>query len=35
MKDIAYSVNNIPIRLADERWTHIVENHEGHGGILF
>ena len=24
--DIAYSVNGVPIRLTEERWTHIVEN---------
>ncbi|HAO23269.1 MAG: hypothetical protein BWK80_40870 [Desulfobacteraceae bacterium IS3] len=27
MINIAKSVNNIPIRLTDERWRHIVENH--------
>jgi len=32
MPDIAYSVNNIPIRLTDERWTHIVENHDDMAG---
>ncbi len=26
--ELAYSVNGVPIRLTDERWTHIVENHE-------
>ncbi len=26
--DIAYSVNNIPILLAYERWYHIIENHD-------
>ncbi len=26
--DVAYSVNNIPIRLTYERWHHIVENHD-------
>ncbi len=30
--DIAYSLNNIPIRLTDERWRHIVENHEDIAG---
>ena len=35
MKDIAYSVNNIPIRLTSERWTHIVENHEDMAGYYF
>ncbi|MBM3702659.1 MAG: hypothetical protein FJW63_06705 [Actinobacteria bacterium] len=35
MKDIAYSVNNIPIRLTGEWWTHIVENHEDMAGYYF
>ncbi len=26
--DIAYSINNIPIRLPKERWFHITENHD-------
>ena len=26
--EIAYSVNNVPIRLTYERWYHIVENHD-------
>lgn len=26
--DIAYSVNNVPIRLTYERWYHITENHD-------
>jgi hypothetical protein len=26
--DIAYSVNNVPIRLTDERWSHIVNSHD-------
>lgn len=26
--DIAYSINGVPIRLARERWFHIVENHD-------
>lgn len=30
--NIAYSLNNIPIRLTDERWRHIVENHEDMAG---
>lgn len=25
--EIAYSVNGVPIRLTDERWGHIEENH--------
>ena len=27
MTDIATSLNGIPIRLTDERWTHITEEH--------
>ena len=30
--DIAYSVNGIPIRMTDERWRHIVENHNDVAG---
>jgi hypothetical protein len=30
--DIAYSVNNVPIRLTDERWTHIVNHHDEMAG---
>ena len=30
--DIAYSINNVPIRLTDERWVHIVENHDEMAG---
>ncbi len=30
--DIAYSVNQIPIRLTSERWVHIVENHDDMAG---
>lgn len=26
------SINNIPIRLTDERWIHIVENHDDMAG---
>jgi hypothetical protein len=32
MPDIALSVNNVPIRLTDERWKHIVENHDDIAG---
>jgi hypothetical protein len=28
MPDITYANNNVLIRLTDERWTHIVENHD-------
>ena len=30
--DIAYSKNGVPIRLTDERWVHIVENHDDVAG---
>lgn len=30
--DVAYSVNDIPIRLTSERWFHIVENHDDLAG---
>ncbi len=30
--EIAFSVNDVPIRLTDERWTHIVENHDDLAG---
>ncbi|MEZ4859950.1 MAG: hypothetical protein R3C14_01515 [Caldilineaceae bacterium] len=30
--DIAFSINNIPIRLTAERWLHIVENHDDVAG---
>jgi hypothetical protein len=26
--DILKSVNGVPVRLTDERWVHIVENHD-------
>ncbi|MHC1599717.1 MAG: hypothetical protein ACXQS5_02720 [Candidatus Methanospirareceae archaeon] len=29
------SVNGVPIRLTDERWTHIVENHDDMAGYYF
>ncbi|MEA1945431.1 MAG: hypothetical protein U9N07_08935 [Euryarchaeota archaeon] len=35
MANIAYSVNGVPIRLTDERWTHIVENHDDMAGYHF
>jgi len=35
MINITYSLNNIPIRLTDERWTHIVENHDDIAGYYF
>jgi hypothetical protein len=30
--DIAYSVNGVPIRLTDERWSHIVNSHDEMAG---
>jgi hypothetical protein len=30
--EIALSTNRVPIRLSDERWTHIVENHDDLAG---
>jgi hypothetical protein len=30
--DIAYPVNDVPIRLTAERWYHIVENHDDLAG---
>lgn len=30
--EIVKSINNIPIRLTDERWVHIVENHDDLAG---
>ena len=30
--EIVKSVNNVPIRLTDERWIHIVENHDDLAG---
>ena len=30
--DIAYSQNNVPIRLTTERWFHVVENHDDLAG---
>ena len=35
MKNSAYSVNGIPIRLTDERWNHIVENHDDIAGYYY
>jgi hypothetical protein len=33
--EIAYSVNNVPIRLTYERWFHISENHDDLAGYYF
>jgi hypothetical protein len=30
--DILKSINGVPIRLTDERWVHIVENHDDLAG---
>jgi hypothetical protein len=30
--DVAFSKNGVPIRLTDERWFHIVENHDDLAG---
>ena len=30
--DIAFSLNTVPIRLTEERWFHIVENHDDLAG---
>lgn len=35
MVNIAHSINDIPIRLTDERWIHIVENHDDLAGYYF
>ena len=35
MSNIAVFVHNIPIRLTDERWMHIVENHDDMAGYYF
>ena len=32
MADVAISLDGVPIRLTDERWFHIVENHEDVAG---
>jgi len=33
--EIALSKNNIPIRLTDERWMHIVETHDDLAGYYY
>ena len=35
MTNITYSVNHVPIRLTDERWGHIVENHNDIAGYYY
>ncbi len=35
MTNITHSVSNIPIRLTDERWAHIVESHDDMAGYYF
>jgi len=32
MGDIAKSVNDVPIKLTEERWVHIIENHDDMAG---
>jgi hypothetical protein len=34
MEEIVSSINNVPIRLPEERWIHIVENHDDLAGHL-
>jgi len=34
MKEIAVSKNGVRIRLPDERWIHIVENHDDMAGYI-
>ena len=33
--DVAKSKNDVPIRLTEERWFHIAEEHLGVGRLLF
>ena len=33
--EMVLSINNVPIRLTDERWLHIVENHDDLAGYYF
>ena len=35
MTNTVDSVNNIPVRLTDERWNHIVENHNEMAGYYY
>jgi hypothetical protein len=35
MTNTAYSINQIPIRLTDERWNHIVESHDDMAGYYY
>jgi hypothetical protein len=35
MTNITYSVNKVPIRLTEQRWMHIVENHDDMAGYYF
>jgi hypothetical protein len=34
MSEIALSKNGVPIRLNEERWVHIIENHEDIAGYM-
>lgn len=33
--EVVTSVNGVPIRLTDERWFHIVENHDELAGLAY
>jgi len=35
MTNIVKSINDVPIRLTDERWNHIVENHNEMAGYYY
>ena len=35
MTKFAYSINKVPIRLTDERWKHIVMNHNDLAGYYY
>lgn len=35
LSNVTLSVNHIPIRLTNERWKHIVENHNDMAGYLY
>ncbi len=34
-REVAYSVNGVPIRLTYERWFHIIENHDDLASYYF
>lgn len=33
--DVILSINNVPVRLTEERWKHIVENHNDMAGYYY